>query len=140
MDQKWLLLKSSDFKYNSKSLKKPALLWALQFQFNYGIYPIVQLLSLKLPMESQCIQVSSLKSISFPNVMRDSIFTLPGKVPLWQNCQNDVLCGNMNMDISPYILKFKFFYKNTCSTMTAWFLLVYCTQIVKWYTFTNRPV
>ena len=28
-------------------------------------------------------------------------------------------CGNMNMDVSPYILKFKFF-KNTCSTMGAW--------------------
>ena len=35
-------------------------------------------------------------------------------------CQNDVLCGNMNMDDSPYILKFKFFFKNTGSTMTAW--------------------
>ena len=57
-----------------------------------------------------------------------------------KKCQNDVLCGNMNMDISPYILKFKFFYKNTYSTMTAWFLLVYCTQIVKWYTFPNRFV
>ena len=26
----------------------------------------------------------------------------------------------MNMDVSPYILKFKFFFKNTCSKMTAW--------------------
>ena len=48
-----------------------------------------------------------------------SIFTLSGKVPLWQKCQNDVMCGNMNMDVSPYILKFKFF-ENTCSTRTAW--------------------
>ena len=28
--------------------------------------------------------------------------------------------GNMNMDVSPYILKFQFFYKNICSTMAAW--------------------
>ena len=28
------------------------------------------------------------------------LFTLPGKVALWQKCQNDVLCGNMNMDVS----------------------------------------
>ena len=26
----------------------------------------------------------------------------------------------MNIDVSPYILKFKFFFKNTFSTMTAW--------------------
>ena len=37
-----------------------------------------------------------------------------------KKCRNDVLCGNMNMDVSPYISKSKFFYKNTCSTMTAW--------------------
>ena len=49
-----------------------------------------------------------------------SIFTLPGKVRLSQKCQNDVLCGNMNMDVFPYIMKFKLFLKNTCSTMTAW--------------------
>ena len=24
------------------------------------------------------------------------------------------------MDVSPYILKFKFLFKNTCSTRTAW--------------------
>ena len=49
-----------------------------------------------------------------------SIFTLPCKVPLWQNCQNDVLCGNMNMDVSHYISRYKFFFRNTCSAMTAW--------------------
>ena len=48
-----------------------------------------------------------------------SIFTLPGNVPLWEKSQN-VLCDNMHMDVSPYILKFKFFSKNTCPTMTAW--------------------
>ena len=84
------------------------------------IYPIVQPSSLKLPMDLECIQISGLKNISLTNVRGDSIFTLPGKVPLWQKCQNDVLCGHMNMDVSPYILKFKFFYKNNCSTKTAW--------------------
>ena len=44
--------------------------------------------------------------------------TFLGKEPLWYKSQNDVLCSNMNMDVSPYILKFKFF-KHTCSTMTA---------------------
>ena len=52
-------------------MKKPALLWAHQFQFNYGTYPIVELLSFKLPMDSQCIQASSLKSISVPNIRGD---------------------------------------------------------------------
>ena len=37
-----------------------------------------------------------------------------------KNRKNDVLCGNMNMDVSPNILKSKFFFKNTFSTMTAW--------------------
>ena len=51
---------------------------------------------------------------------KTSTFTLPGKVLLWQKCQNDVLYGSMNMDISPYILKFKFLFKYTCSTITDW--------------------
>ena len=33
---------------------------------------------------------------------------------------NYVLCGNMNVDVSPYVSKFKFFFKNACFTMTAW--------------------
>ena len=41
---------------------------ALQFKFNCGVYPIVQLLPLKQPTDSQYIQASSLKSISVPNV------------------------------------------------------------------------
>ena len=49
-----------------------------------------------------------------------SLFTFPGKVLLSQKCQNDALCGNVSIDLSPYILKFKFFFKNNCSTMTAW--------------------
>ena len=35
--------------------KKLALLGALQFQFHCGTYPIVQLSSFKLPMDSQCM-------------------------------------------------------------------------------------
>ena len=42
------------------------------------------------------------------------IFKLPGKVPLWRKFQN-VLCGNMNMDVSLtcWIL-------NSFSPMTSW--------------------
>ena len=60
------------------------------------------------------------KVFLFQMLGKASIFTLPGKVPLWQKYQNDVLCGNMDMDVSPHISTFKFFFKNTCSTMTAW--------------------
>ena len=49
-----------------------------------------------------------------------SIFTLAGKVSLRRKRQNDVLCGNLNKNVSPYILKFKFFFKNTCFTMATW--------------------
>ena len=49
-----------------------------------------------------------------------STFTLPGKELLWQKRQHDVLPGSMNTDVSHYILKFKFFFKKTCSTMAAW--------------------
>ena len=37
-----------------------------------------------------------------------------------KKCQNYFLCENINKDVSPYILKYKFYYKNTCSTMTTW--------------------
>ena len=71
-------------------------------------------------MDSECVQASSSKSISVPNFRRDFLFTLPGKVPLRQKYQNDVLRGNMNTDVFPYILKFKSFFKNSWSTMAAW--------------------
>ena len=51
--------------------KKLALFWVLQFPFNCGTCPIRQLPSLKLPMDSKCIQATSLKSIFAPNVRRD---------------------------------------------------------------------
>ena len=66
------------------------------------------------------MQASTLKSISVENVMGDfHIYTARQSATLTK-MSNDVLCGNMNMDVSPYILKFKFFFKDTCSTITAW--------------------
>ena len=41
------------------------------FQFNSGTDPIRQLLSLKLSIDSACIQTSSSKSVSVPNVRRE---------------------------------------------------------------------
>ena len=43
--------------------KRLNLLWALLFQFNCGAYPIVHLSSLKLLIDSKCIQASSSKNI-----------------------------------------------------------------------------
>ena len=60
------------------------------------------------------------KAFLFQMLGESFTLTLPGKVPLWQKCQNDILCGNMNIDVSPYILKFKFFFRNTCSTVAPW--------------------
>ena len=68
MEPKKLLLKSSNSTYNLKPFKKPDLLWALQFQFNCEIYPVEQRSSLKLPMDSQFVQATSLKSIPVPNL------------------------------------------------------------------------
>ena len=93
---------------------------ALQFQFNYGIYPIVQLSSLKLSIDSQCIQATSSKSISLPSV-RGNLYIYTGrqsatltKMSKW--------CSVWQYEYGclPYILKFKFFFNNTCSTMIAW--------------------
>ena len=85
-------------------------------------------------MGSHCIQATSSKSISVPN-QEASIFTLPGKVPLWQKCQNVVLCDNMNMNVSPYILEFSSSSKILILQWLIGFMLVYCSQKVKWYTF-----
>ena len=51
--------------------KNLAIFWALQFQFNCWTYQIRQLSFLKLPMDSQCIQATSSKNISVPNVRTD---------------------------------------------------------------------
>ena len=52
-------------------MKKIALFWAFQFQFNCGTCWVRQLSSLKLPMNSQCIQPTISKSISVSNVRAD---------------------------------------------------------------------
>ena len=76
------------------------------FQFNSGTYPIWQLLSLKLPMDSKRIQASSSKSISILNNRRDfHIYFATLSATLPQKCQNDVLCGNVKMDVSTYIIE-----------------------------------
>ena len=59
------------------------------------------------------------KEFMFQMLGETSIFTWHGKVQLRQKCQTDVFCGNMNNDVPPYISKFKFFIKNTYSTMTT---------------------
>ena len=68
-------------------------------------------------MYFQCIQAISSKSISVPSIKRGKLYQ--AKCHFDKKIQNDVLCGNMNMDVSPYLLKFKFFLKNYCSTRTA---------------------
>ena len=55
------------------------------------------------------------------------IFTLPGKVSLWQKFQNDVLFGNMNMD-SPLTYwnsnsSSRYLFYNDCLDL-CWFLIV----------------
>ena len=52
-------------------------------------------------MHSQCIQVSSLKSISVPNVrVFFHIYTARQSATLKKKFESDGLCGNMNMDAS----------------------------------------
>ena len=93
-----------------------ALLRALQFQFN----------SEHIQLDNFCLwtpngyRLVAQKVFMFQILGKTSIFTFPGKVPLSQKCQNDILCGNMNMAVSLCILKLKLFFKNTCATMTAW--------------------
>ena len=117
---KWLLLKGFNVTYGSKPLRKQVILQVFQFELNSGVHPIVQISSLKLPMDSPCKKDSSSKSVSVQNVREDfHIYFVRKGITL--KCQNDVLCGNMNMDVSTNILKFKFFFKNASSTVTAWF-------------------
>ena len=70
-------------------------------------------------MDSQCIQVSSSKSISVPNVRGDFDIYIAKQSATLRKSQNGVLCDNMNMDVSAYILKFKFF-KTIRSATTVW--------------------
>ena len=67
------------------------------------------------------MQASCSKSIFVPNISEDfHIYTARPSLTFTKKYQNYVLCSNMDMDWSPYILKFKFFCKDTCSTTTAW--------------------
>ena len=111
-------------------MKKPALWWALQFQFIFGIYSIAELLSLKLPMYSQYIQTNSSKDISVPNVWgyfhiyiaRESA-TLT-KTSRW--CFNiNMMRGNINIDVSPHILNLNSSSKILVLQWLFWFILVY---------------
>ena len=106
-----------NFRYNSKPLKKPALLWALQFQFNCEIYPIVQISSLKVPIHSQWIQASSSKSISFLNVRGDFHIYTARQSPtfdemtskwcfLWQ-CEYG--CLHLHIEIEIFLQKYLFY-------------------------------
>ena len=100
--------------------KKLALLRALQFQFNCGTCPMDNCSLWNCLWAPNAYKQVAKKVFLCQMLEETSIFTLPGKVPLWQRCQNNALCRNMNVDVSPYILKFKFFFKSTCSTMAAW--------------------
>ena len=69
-------------------------------------------------MNSECIQAT--KNISVPNIKGDFHIYITRQNNTLTKIENDIFCGNMNMDISPYIMKLKFFFKNTCSTIIAW--------------------
>ena len=58
------------------------------------------------------------KCISVPNFRGDFHVYIARQRATLTKSQNDVLAGNLN--ISTSILKLKFFFKHTCSTMTAW--------------------
>ena len=70
-------------------------------------------------MDSQCIQVNSSKSISVPNVRGDFDIYMAKQSATLTKSQNGVLCDNMNMDVSAYILKFKLL-KTIRSATTVW--------------------
>ena len=118
---KWLFLKSCNFTYSSEPLKRTGSLYYELFSFSLTAEHI-QLHNLRL---SNCLwnhnacRLLIWKIFLFQMLGETSIFTLSGKVPLWLKCQNDVLCGNMNIDVSLYILKYKCFFKDDCSQMTA---------------------
>ena len=78
------------------------------------------------------------KGFLFQMLGETSILTLPGYVPRWQKSQNDVLCGNTNMDVSPYWhLNFS---KILVLQRLLGFMLVYCSQKLKRYTLPNSFV
>ena len=102
-----------------------ALLWVLQFQFNCGTYSIRQLSSFKLPMDSQCIQVSSSKSISVPNVRIDSHIYIARESASLKKMSKWCFVSQYEYGVLKWLLGF---------------MLSYHSQKVKWYTFAKRFV
>ena len=112
------------------------------FSFNLTV-KYIQLYNFCLwncPWTHNAYRLAVRKAFLFQMLGDTYIFTLPGKVSLWQKFQNDVLFGNMNMDVSPYILKFKFFFKILVLQWLFGFMLVSYSQKVKWHTFPNRII
>ena len=114
--------------------KKLALSRARQFHFNSGKYPIRQLLSLKLPMDSQCIQASS--SISVPNVRRDfHIYFARQSATLTKMSK---LCFVWQYEYGCFPLLTEILNSSSKILVLQWLfgiMLVYCSQKVKWHTF-----
>ena len=104
--------------------KKLPLLLDLQFQFNCGAYPIRQLSSLKLSIDSQCMQPTSSKSIYVANVRK------------WWYINKNV---KMIFCVAIWIWMSSLTYWNLNSPSKILrllgFMLVYCSQKMKWYTF-----
>ena len=68
----------------------------------------------------------------FQMLEETSIFTGPDKVLRHENCQIDVLCANMNTDVSPYMLKFQTLLKKILALQWLLrFMVVYSSQKVK---------
>ena len=111
--------------------KKQALLWALQFQFNCRRYSIKKLSSFKLPMDSQCIQDSSLKGIFVPNVN--------GGFHIYITRQSATLTVQMLFCVAIWIYMSLLTYLNSNSSskilvlqLLLGFMLVCCSEKVKW--------
>ena len=121
-------MKSLDFTYNSKPLKKLALFWAIQFPFNCEIYTIVQLSSLKLSMDLQWIQASSLKSISIPNV--------PQVLHIYTARKSATLTKMSECFVGQYEYGYFFYkYRNNCSRMTV---SCWSIEVKKWNNIPSR--
>ena len=124
-----------------KTIEKNQLYYEL-FNFNLTV-KYIQLYNFRL---SNCLWTRKAyrlvvrKAFLFQMLAETFVFTLLGKVPLWQKCQNDVLCGNMNMNVSLIYWNLTSSSKILVLQRRLGFMLVYCSQKVKWYTFQNRLV
>ena len=123
--------------------KKKNLLWALQFQFNSNL--TVEHILLYNYWLSNCLWTPNAyrlvvrKVFLFQMLGETSIFTLPSKVPLWEKVKM-VFCVAIWIWMSPLT------YWNLNSSKLFvlqrlfGFMLVFCGQKVKWYTFPKRFV